>query len=240
MNTQLLTTEDLRKKYNITKYERSAKLAHQKNKDKLHNFVISKRLEFEDTMEDLLKNCIFYLILPHNERKSIDKHLREFIRERNRKWINRISVMLIDKDLCRYLGIQKDLEETLDRLNKILDWLSHDSHAGYNQPVIMSLAPVVFKLKDEGYKAAEIVRFLFDLFVEFDYEHFGKKLDHKNLFDDVKEGYYQPIIKKFYTLGRHGISMSTNVDRETYKRNYDNLQKWMYQRQTELILLKIQ
>ena len=239
MNTQLLTTEGLREKYNIAKHEKSAKLAHKKNADKLHNFVFSKQLEYKSTLEDLLKNCIYYLILPHNERKSVDKNLREFIRERNKKWINRISVMLKDRDLCIFLGIRKDLVQTVDRLNEILDWLSNYSHSGYNQPVIMSLAPVVFKLKDEGYKAMEIVRFLLELFIEFDYDHFGKKFNRKNLLNDVKDGYYQPIIKKYYVVGR-GLSMSTNVDSETYKRNYDNLQKWMYQRQTELILLKIQ
>ena len=151
--------------------------AYQNNRQRLIEFFQSHGFD-EQQAEQLtasMKQAVYFLDNPPLDRLDIDKGLRKELKQKLKDKISRFE------SLFEYVDELKELVQILPweymikfRIKLIEgDWLLR-TRAGANQILLMALFPLFWKLEEWEKGQSEQVDLVYNLFVEFKFDNYGK------------------------------------------------------------------
>lgn len=151
--------------------------AYQNNRQRLIKFFQSHGFD-EQQSEQLtasMKQAVYFLDNPPLDRLDIDKGLRKELKQKLKDKISRFE------SLFEYVDELKELVQILPweymikfRIKLIEgDWLLR-TRAGANQILLMALFPLFWKLEEWEKGQSEQVDLVYNLFVEFKFDNYGK------------------------------------------------------------------
>lgn len=151
--------------------------AYQSNRQRLIEFFQSHGFD-EPQAEQLaesMKRAVYFLDNPPLDRLDIDKGLRKELKQKLKDKISRFE------SLFEYVDELKELVQILPweymikfRIKLIEgDWLLR-TRAGANQILLMALFPLFWKLEEWEKGQSEQVDLVYNLFVEFKFDNYGK------------------------------------------------------------------
>ena len=151
--------------------------AYQNNRQRLIEFFLSHGFD-EQQAEQLtasMKQAVYFLDNPPLDRLDIDKGLRKELKQKLKDKISRFE------SLFEYVDELKELVQILPweymikfRIKLIEgDWLLR-TRAGANQILLMALFPLFWKLEEWEKGQSEQVDLVYNLFVEFKFDNYGK------------------------------------------------------------------
>ena len=151
--------------------------AYQNNRQRLIEFFQSHGFD-EQQSEQLtasMKQAVYFLDNPPLDRLDIDKGLRKELKQKLKDKISRFE------SLFEYVDELKELVQILPweymikfRIKLIEgDWLLR-TRAGANQILLMALFPLFWKLEEWEKGQSEQVDLVYNLFVEFKFDNYGK------------------------------------------------------------------
>ena len=212
MARPLLTSQEIREKHKIFEIEKQAQQAYDNNTKKLRRFLKTKKMG-NSVLELYLGQCVYFLTLKKEERLDIEQRLRDNIKKRDKRWIKRLKraiKILDDGDLFDYLLIPKEaLKKPIGWLEDEIKWWSKTTHAGYNQGLCTSLKRVIVSLLAQGYSRPQIKEFIYDLFVEFNFEDYGKGIYIKHQKDRIRKEFIEPTLREppLQGINIYGLSL---------------------------------
>ena len=151
--------------------------AYQNNHQRLINFFQHHGYDEQqaEQLTDSMKRAVYFLDKQLLDRVDIDKGLRKELKPRLKDKISRFESLL------EYIGELKELVQILPweymikfRIKLIEgDWLLR-TRAGANQILLMALFPLFWKLEEWEKGQSEQVDLVYNLFVEFKFDNYGK------------------------------------------------------------------
>ena len=151
--------------------------AYQNNRQRLIEFFQNHDFDEEQAKQlaESMKRAVFFLDKHALDRVDIDKGLRKELKPRLEGKISRFQ------GLFEYIDELKELVPKIPweymikfRINLIEgNWLIR-TRAGVNQMLLMALAPLFWQLEDWGKGQTEQVDLVYNLFVEFELDNYGK------------------------------------------------------------------
>jgi ABC-type sulfate transport system substrate-binding protein len=151
--------------------------AYQNNRQRLIEFFQSHGFDEQqaEQLTDSMKSAVYFLDNQPLDRLDIDKGLRKELKQKLKDKISRFE------SLFEYVDELKELVQILPweymikfRIKLIEgDWLLR-TRAGANQILLMALFPLFWKLEEWEKGQSEQVDLVYNLFVEFKFDNYGK------------------------------------------------------------------
>ena len=151
--------------------------AYQNNRQRLIEFFQSHGFDEQqaEQLTDSMKQAVYFLDNPPLDRLDIDKGLRKELKQKLKDKISRFE------SLFEYVDELKELVQILPweymikfRIKLIEgDWLLR-TRAGATQLLLMALFPLFWKLEEWEKGQSEQVDLVYNLFVEFKFDNYGK------------------------------------------------------------------
>ena len=151
--------------------------AYQNNHQRLIEFFQGHGFDEQqaEQLTDSMKQAVYFLDNPPLDRLDIDKGLRKELKQKLKDKISRFE------SLFEYVDELKELVQILPweymikfRIKLIEgDWLLR-TRAGANQILLMALFPLFWKLEEWEKGQSEQVDLVYNLFVEFKFDNYGK------------------------------------------------------------------
>ena len=154
------------------------------NRDRLIQFFQDQGFE-ESQAEELtgcLKIAVFFLETHEYDREDIEKDIREERRAARTKKITDLE------NLIKYSAPLYEIVPQLDwkyifetHMNILHNYMFYRTRAGKNKSLEVALYPLFWKLQKFGKGPAKQVRFVYDLFVQFELDDYGKEYSTKDV-----------------------------------------------------------
>ena len=151
--------------------------AYQNNHQRLINFFQHHGYDEQqaEQLTDSMKRAVYFLDKQLLDRVDIDKGLRKELKPRLKDKISRFESLLEYVDELKELVQIFPWEYMIKFRIKLIegDWLLR-TRAGANQILLMALFPLFWKLEEWEKGQSEQVDLVYNLFVEFELDNFGK------------------------------------------------------------------
>ena len=154
------------------------------NRDRLIQFFQDQGFE-ESQAEELtscLKIAVFFLETHEYEREDIEKDIREERRAARTKKITDLE------NLIKYSAPLYEIVPQLDwkyifetHMNILHNYMFFRTRAGKNKSLEVALYPLFWKLQEFGKGPAKQARLVYDLFVQFELDDYGKEYSTKDV-----------------------------------------------------------
>ena len=151
--------------------------AYQNNRQRLIEFFQSHGFD-EQQSEQLtasMKQAVYFLDNPPLDRLDIDKGLRKELKQKLKDKISRFESLFEYVDELKELVQILPWEYMIKFRIKLIEgnWLLR-TRAGANQILLMALFPLFWKLEEWEKGQSEQVDLVYNLFVEFKFDNYGK------------------------------------------------------------------
>ena len=175
------------------------------NRDRLIQFFQDQ--DFEESQAEELTSClkiaVFFLETHEYDREDIEKDIREERRAARTKKITDLE------NLIKYSAPLYEIVPQLDwkyifetHMNILHNYMFYRTRAGKNKSLEVALYPLFWKLQEFGKGPAKQVRLVYDLFVQFELDDYGKEYSTKDVFigeeeqkERIRKQFQQPAIK---------------------------------------------
>jgi hypothetical protein len=151
--------------------------AYQNNHQRLINFFQHHGYDEQqaEQLTDSMKRAVYFLDKQLLDRVDIDKGLRKELKPRLKDKISRFESLLEYVDELKELVQIFPWEYMIKFRIKLIegDWLLR-TRAGANQILLMALFPLFWKLEEWEKGQSEQVDLVYNLFVEFKFDNYGK------------------------------------------------------------------
>ena len=175
------------------------------NRDRLIQFFQDQG--FEESQAEALTGClkiaVFFLETHEYDREDIEKDIREERRAARTKKITDLE------NLIKYSAPLYEIVPQLDwkyifetHMNILHNYMFYRTRAGKNKSLEVALYPLFWKLQKFGKGPAKQVRLVYDLFVQFELDDYGKEFSTKDVLigeeeqkERIRKQFQQPAIK---------------------------------------------
>ena len=151
--------------------------AYQNNRQRLIGFFQNHDFNEQqaEQLTDSMKRAVYFLDKQLLDRVDIDKGLRKELKPRLKDKISRFESLLEYVDELKELVQIFPWEYMIKFRIKLIegDWLLR-TRAGANQILLMALFPLFWKLEEWEKGQSEQVDLVYNLFVEFKFDNYGK------------------------------------------------------------------
>jgi hypothetical protein len=207
MSNKIKTAKELKEKYGIGKIKKQAQKVYDENYHLLENFMKKNNL---DKYWYNLSQSVFFICIGNDGRVEIEKNIKNYLVDKNRKWIKRINYLLEDKDFCECLVIPiEDLNEMKSHFQREIDFFTKNKKPGQVRLLRWALGSFILQMKYEDENHKKIIDLIHSLFIELKAKEYGSTHPGANEREKIRKSFVDPVLKgdkegKQY-FGLHGF-----------------------------------
>jgi len=220
---KLLTSKQIREKYNLEDFELMTEQSKKRNEIRLRSFFSSKDSvlqKYEPPFDEdqigfmvaWLIEAAYYLELNQEQRLKISQQERDYYKELTQTQLKRISIILEDKEIFSF---RKGFKSVYRKLQKFKLELEVDLKRNKGMKVShlfglrIYLKPVFSFLKELGVRQKDQVRLIKDLFDEYNFD--WGELEEDKQEDNIRVSFQQLARPTFKAVTKSW----SDIDRKT-------------------------
>ena len=193
MSNKIKTAKEIEEKYGIGKIKKQAQKVYDKNYHLLENFIKNNNLE---KYRYDLSQSVFFICIGNDRRVELEKDVKDYIVDKNRRWIKRINYLLEDKEFCECLIIPiEDLNEMKSYLQDGIEYFTKNKKPGQVRLLRRALSSFILKMNYDGEARKYIIDLIHSLFIELKAKEYGSTHPDANEKDKIRKSFVEPVLK---------------------------------------------